>query len=345
MLQTLMYAPGDVRVEEAPVPHAIKPSDAVIRVVRACVCGSDLWPFRGIEKPYENGPVTMGHEYIGEIVELGTSVAGLAKGDFVVGSFATSDGTCPICKVGYPSDCVHRDFVGAAQAQYLRVSNAEGTLVKVGDGSTPDEDLFPSLLAASDVFGTGYYGAWAADVTPHTDSVVVVGDGAVGLEAVLSAKMLGAKHVIAMSRHEDRAAIAREFGADQIVAERGEEGIARVKELTDGLGAQSVVEAVGTQQSMMQAIGSTRRGGSVGFVGVSHDQSIDGEMLFFSAIHLHGGPAPVRRWLPEFVDKIMHREINPGRVFTEELPLQKASQAYRDMDERREIKVMLNPWA
>lgn len=340
MWQTMMYGPRDVRVEQVPEPRILKPTDAVIKVALACICGSDLWPYRGLEG--DQWPRTMGHEYIGEVVEVGSEVRKVKVGQFVVGSFATSDGTCELCRSGYQSHCVNREFAGASQAQYFRVNQADGTLVAT-DG-LPERDLWPSLLTASDVLGAGYYGAHAAEVGPGK-TVVVVGDGAVGLMGVLSARMLGAERIIAMSRHADRAALARELGATDVVPERGEEGVAHVKELTGGLGAHSVIEAVGTQQSMEQAIGSARPGGHVGFVGVSHGQTIDGNRLFFSGVHLHGGPAPVRAWLPELIEAIERREIDPGRVFDLRLPLTRAGEGYAAMDERRAVKVLLDPWA
>ena len=339
MRGVIMHAPGDVTVEDRPVPHVVEPTDAVLRVEIACICGSDLWPYRGLQ-PVEESP--MGHEYIGTVVEVGSEVKNVAVGDFVVGSFCLSDNSCEICASGYQSRCVNGGFMGDTQAQYTRVPQADGTLVVVPGGRPDDPELLASLLAASDVLGTGWFGAVAAEAGPGR-TVAVVGDGAVGLSAVLAAKTLGAERVIAMSRHEDRAALAREFGADVVVAERGDEGAARVKELTGGLGAHSVVEAVGNQVSMDQAIACCRPGGNIGFVGVSHDQQIDGGALFFSGLHLHGGPAPVRRFLPDLIDRILRKEIDPGRVFTMRLPLERAAEGYRAMDERRAIKVLLEP--
>jgi threonine dehydrogenase-like Zn-dependent dehydrogenase len=284
----------------------------------------------------------MGHEYAGIVEEVGGSVATIRPGQFVVGSFFASDNTCEICRAGYQSSCVHREGVGAggAQAEFLRVPLADGTLVATPD--IPADDLMPSLLAASDVLGTGWFGAVAAAAGPG-QRVAVVGDGAVGLLGILSAKQLGAEQIIALSRHESRQQLAREFGATDIVAERGDEGVAAVKELTDGLGAHSVIEAVGTQESMLQAIRSTRAGGHVGYVGVSHDVTLPGEEMFFSHVHLHGGPAPVRRFLPELIDLIWNRTIDPGKVFDLTLPLDQAAEGYRAMDERRAIKVFLRP--
>jgi threonine dehydrogenase-like Zn-dependent dehydrogenase len=261
-------------------------------------------------------------------------------GDFVVGSFFASDNTCEICLAGYQTHCIHRQ-PGAAtggQSEYLRVPLADGTLVPTP--GQPEPDLIPSLLAASDVLGTGWFAAVAAEVGPGK-TVAVVGDGAVGLLGILAAKQLGAERIIAMSRHADRQALAREFGATEIVEERGDAGVERIKELTAGLGAHSVIEAVGTQESMMQAIRAARAGGHVGYVGVSHDVSLDGQELFFSGVHLHGGPAPVRRFLPELIQLIWDRRIDPGKVFDLTLPLEEAAEGYRAMDERRAIKVLL----
>lgn len=324
-----------VIVEDRPRPTLLAPTDAIIQVAAACVCGSDLWYYRGIN---DRADSPMGHEYVGVVVEVGDEVHTIAPGDFVVGSFFASDNTCEICQAGYQSRCVHAELVGAAQAEFLRVPLADGTLVATP--GMPDADLIPSLLTASDVLGTGWFGAVAAEAGPGK-TVVVVGDGAVGLLAVLAAKQLGAERIIAMSRNPARQALAREFGATDIVEERGDEGIAMVRELTGGLGAHSVVEAVGTHESMMQAIRSTRPGGHVGYVGVPHDVEYPAQELFFSTIHLHGGPAPVRRFLPDLIDRIMKREINPGLVFDLELPLEDAAEAYKAMDERRAIKALL----
>jgi threonine dehydrogenase-like Zn-dependent dehydrogenase len=335
-----MYAPGDIRVEDRVDPRIVAPTDAIIRLSATSICGSDLWPYRGVDAVH--GPSPMGHEYAGIVEEAGSAVTTIRPGQFVVGSFFASDNTCEICRAGYQSSCVHREGVGAggAQAEFLRVPLADGTLVATPD--IPADDLLPSLLAASDVLGTGWFGAVAAAVGPG-QGVAVVGDGAVGLLGILSAKQLGAEQIIALSRHEPRQQLAREFGATDIVAERGAEGVAAVKELTDGLGAHSVIEAVGTQESMLQAIRSTRAGGHVGYVGVSHDVTLPGKEMFFSHVHLHGGPAPVRRFLPELIDLIWNHTIDPGKVFDLTLPLDQAAEGYRAMDERRAIKVLLQP--
>ncbi len=333
-----LYGARDVRVEDVPMPTIREDGDAIIQLAAACVCGSDLWPYRGIDPITE--PITVGHEYCGTVIEVGPSVTSVKPGDFVVGSFFASDGTCEICRSGYPSGCVNRHGMGAenCQAEYLRVPMSDGTLVATS--RQPEPDLIPHLLAASDVLGTGWFAAKAAEVGPGK-TVAVIGDGAVGLLAVLAAKELGAERIIAMSRHEPRQKLALEFGATDIVNERGDEGVARIKELTGGLGVHSALEAVGTQESLMQAIRSTRRGGHVGFVGVLHGVEIPGPEFFMSHVHLHGGPAPVRAYLPDLIGRIMDRRIQPGKVFDLELPFDQAAEAYAAMDERRAIKALL----
>jgi len=340
MRAVIMHGPGDVRVENRPDPVIEQPTDAIIRLAATCVCGSDLWPYRGQDKA--DGPAPMGHEYAGIVEATGRDVRNVKPGDFVIGSFFASDNTCEICQAGYQSRCIHAQPVGAigTQAELARIPLADGTLVPTP--GMPGPDLVPSLLAASDVLGTGWFAAEAAAAGPGK-TVAVVGDGAVGLLAVLAARQFGAEQVIAMSRHEPRQQLAREFGATAIVTERGDAGVARIKELTRGYGAHSVVEAVGTQASMMQAIRSTRPGGHVGYVGVSHDVTLAGDELFFSGVHLHGGPAPVRRYLPELIDLIWRGTINPGKVFDLTLPLAEAAQAYQAMDQRRSVKALLIP--
>jgi threonine dehydrogenase-like Zn-dependent dehydrogenase len=282
----------------------------------------------------------MGHEYCGIVEEVGSAVTTFKTGQFVIGSFFASDNTCPHCKAGYQSSCQHKEFVGTAQAPLLRVPLADGTLVATPE--VPPDDLIPSLLAASDVLGTGWFAAVAANVKPGA-TVAVVGDGAVGLLGVLSARQMGAGRVIAMSRHAPRQKLARKFGATDIVSERGDEAVARIRELTKGIGADSVLECVGTQESMMQAIGSTRPGGYIGYVGVPHGVELNGEKLFYAHVHLHGGPAPVRRFLPELIDLVWNRKIDPGKVFDLTLPLDQVAEGYRAMDERRAIKALLRP--
>jgi threonine dehydrogenase-like Zn-dependent dehydrogenase len=338
MRGVIMYAPGDVRVEDRDDPVIEQPTDAIIRVAAACICGSDLWPYRGADAVTR--PTPMGHEYVGIVEQVGDDVQNVKVGDFVVGSFFASDNTCEICQAGYQSRCVHAVPMGAigTQAERLRVPLADGTLVATPSEPTPNQ--LRSLLAASDVLGTGWFAAVAAEVGPGK-TVAVVGDGAVGLLGILAAKQLGAERIIAMSRHADRQELARRFGATDIVEERGDAGVAKIKELTNGLGAHSVIEAVGTQESMMQAIRATRAGGHVGYVGVSHDVELPGRELFFSGVHLHGGPAPVRRFLPELIDLIMTDRIDASAVFDLTLPLEDAAEGYKAMDERRATKVLL----
>ena len=340
MRGVMLYGPYDVRVQERPDPTIIELTDAIIRLPATCVCGSDLWPYRGVDPVTQ--PTPMGHEYAGIVEEVGSEVRLIKPGQFVVGSFFASDNTCPICQAGYQSRCVHAELIGAegTQAQLARIPLADGTLVATPD--LPPDDLIPSLLSASDVLGTGWFAADAAAAGPGK-TVAVVGDGAVGLLAVLAAKQMGAERIIAMSRNATRQRLAREFGATDIVTERGDEGVARIKDMTGGLGAHSVVEAVGTQESMLQAIRSTRPGGSVGYVGVSHGVELPGEELFFAEVHLLGGPAPVRRYLPELIELIWRRQIDPGKVFDLALPLEQAAEGYRAMDERRAIKTLLRP--
>src|SRR5437870_3796696 len=291
MRGAVLYAPGDVRFEERDDPRIIKPTDAIIRMSATCVCGSDLWPYRGANPVTQ--PTPMGHEYCGIVEEVGSAVTAVKPGQFVIGSFFASDNTCPNCQVGYQSSCQHKELVGTAQAPLLRVPLADGTLVPTP--GVPSDDMVPSLLALSDVMGTGWFAAHAANVMPGK-TVVVVGDGA-----------------------------------------------ARIKELTSGIGADSALECVGTQESMMQAIRSTRPGGSVGYVGVPHGVELNGEELFFTHVRLHGGPAPVRRFLPELIELVWNRKINPGKVFDLTLPLDRVAEGYRAMDERRAIKTLLCP--
>jgi threonine dehydrogenase-like Zn-dependent dehydrogenase len=336
MKGAVLYGPRDVRFETLDDPKILKPTDAILRLSASCICGSDLWPYRGAQ-PVEQ-PTPMGHEYCGIVEEVGRDVRNVKKGQFVIGSFVASDDTCAICHHGYQSRCVQGEFMRGAQAPLLRVPLADGTLVPTPE--LPSVEMLPDLLAVSDVLGTGWFAADAANARPGS-TVVVVGDGAVGLLGVLAAKQMGAERIIAMSGHAARQKLAREFGATDIVTERGDEGVARIKELTKGLGADSVLECVGTQQSMQQAIKSTRPGGYVGYVGVPHGVALDGQQLFFSEIHLHGGPAPVRRYLPELIDLVWRGSINPGKVFDLTLPLDQVAEGYRAMDERRAIKTML----
>jgi len=334
----VLYGPRDIRFEERDAPTIVKPTDAIIRMAATCVCGSDLWPYRGINPVPQ--PTPMGHEYCGIVEEVGPAVTSIKRGQFVIGSFFASDNTCPNCQAGYQSSCQRAEFVGTAQAPLLRVPLADGTLVATPD--VPPPDMVPSLLALSDVMGTGWFAADAANVKP-AKTVAVVGDGAVGLLGVLSAQQMGAERIIAMSRHESRLKLAREFGATDIVTERGDEGVARIRELTGGIGADSVLECVGTQEAMTQAIRSARKGGYVGFVGLPHGVQLDGQELFYAHVHLHGGPAPVRRFLPQLIDLVWNEKIRPGKVFDLTLPLDQVAEAYRAMDQRRAIKTLLRP--
>jgi threonine dehydrogenase-like Zn-dependent dehydrogenase len=338
MQGAVLYGARDVRFEDRAEPTIIEPTDVIVSLPLTCICGSDLWPYRGIQAVA--GPVPMGHEYCGIVEEVGRGVTSIARGQFVIGSFFASDNTCPHCRAGYQTSCQHKQPVIGAQAPRLRVPLADGTLVATHDA--PHPDMFPSMLALSDVMGTGWFAAEAANVKPGA-TVVVVGDGAVGLLAVLSARHMGAERIIAMSRHEPRQKLAREFGATDIVTERGDGGVERIKQLTQGVGADSVLECVGTQESMMQAIRCTRPGGSIGYVGVPHGVTLDGADLFFRHVRLLGGPAPVRRYLPRLIDLVLRGTISPGKVFDLVLPLDRVADGYRAMDERRAIKTLLRP--
>ncbi len=336
MRATMLYGPGDVRCEEVAEPKILKPTDAIIRLSATCICGSDLWPFRGANEV--TAPMAMGHEYCGIVEEVGSAVKTVRPGQFVVGSFCLSDNTCPHCRFGFQSSCEQREFMSGAQAPLARVPLADGTLVATAE--LPADDLIPSLLATSDVLGTGWYAAYAAGVQEGS-TAVVVGDGAVGLMGVLAARQMGAGRIIAMSRHKTRQDLALDFGATDIVSERGDDGIACIKDMTDGVGADCVLECVGTQEAMTQAMNSARPGGKIGFVGVPHGVQFDGQALFFAQKSLLGGPAPVRRFLPYLMDLVLERTINPGKVFDLELPLADAAEGYRAMDERRAIKTLL----
>jgi threonine dehydrogenase-like Zn-dependent dehydrogenase len=338
MQATILYGPRDIRFEECDAPTIMKPTDAVIRIAATCVCGSDLWPYRGINAV--TAPTPMGHEYCGIVEQIGSAVKSIKPGQFVIGSFFASDNACPHCHHGYQTSCQQKEFVGGAQAPLLRVPLADGTLVATPD--VPPDHMLPSLLATSDVLGTGWFAADAANVKPGM-TVAVVGDGAVGLLGVLSAKQMGAERIIAMSAHAMRQKLAREFGATDVVTERGDEGVEQIMEMTKGVGADAVLECVGTQQSMMQAINSTRPGGGVGYVGVPHGVELDGGNLFYTHVRLHGGPAPVRRYLPKLIGLVWSGKIHPGKVFDLTLPLDQVAEGYRAMDERRAIKTLLRP--
>ncbi len=336
MLGTMLYGPRDVRCEEVPEPRILKPTDAIIRLAAACICGSDLWPYRGLNEI--TSPLAMGHEYCGVVEEIGDAVTTVRPGQFVVGSFCLSDNTCPHCRFGFQSSCEQREFMTGAQARYARVPLADGTLVATPE--IPEDDLIPSLLATSDVLGTGWYAADAARVQSGS-TVVVVGDGAVGLMGVLAANQMGAGRIIAMSGHKTRQNLAIEFGATDIVSERGDAGVAQVRALTGNIGADAVLECVGLEESMRQAINCARPGAMVGYVGVPHGVNLDGQAMFFSQVGMLGGPAPVRRFLPYLMNLVLERRINPGKVFDLTLPLVDVAEGYRAMDERRAIKTML----
>ncbi|WP_285726897.1 zinc-binding dehydrogenase [Psychromicrobium xiongbiense] len=353
MLATMIHAPRDIRVEEQPLPTIALPTDAVVRVVAACVCGSDLWPYRGVRPTHQ--PHGIGHELVGIVEEVGADVSTVKPGDFVISPFTMGDGTCVNCRNGWNQACEHLTGFGGpdatghlvqgAQSAYVRIPYADGTLQVVpGD---PAPELIPHLLTLADVMSTGHHAAVSAQVGPGS-TVVVVGDGAVGLCAVLASKRLGARRIIAMSRHADRQALALEFGATDIVAERGEAGIERVRELLTEDGeprmADSALECVGTAESMDQALRSVRAGGYLGFVGVPAGGSqFPIRYLFDSNIHVAGGMAPAHRYIPELLPEVLDGSLQPGKVFDLELPLAEAAEAYRAMDERRAIKVLLRP--
>ena len=333
----IIHAAGDVRYEHRPDPVLLAPTDAIVATVAACVCGSDLWRYRGSSPVAE--PTPIGHEYIGVVEAVGAEVTTVKPGDFVVGGFTHSDNTCPVCRKGATCNCQHGGGYEGCQAEKIRIPNADGTLLATP--GRPDDDLLPSLLALSDVMCTGWHGAVSAGVAPG-ETVVVVGDGAVGLCAVLAAVQLGAATVIAMSRHADRQAIAREFGATHVIAERGAEGLANLRELTEGIGADRVIECVGTVDARLMAVDACRPGGMIGLLGVPHG-ALPVDRLFWENKGIKGGPAHVRAYLPELLELVWNRTINPGRVFDLELPLSEVAEGYRAMDERRAIKALLWP--
>ena len=338
MRSTVIHGAGDIRVEDRPDPSIVEPTDAVVRTVAACVCGSDLWRYRGIAPVPK--PTPIGHEYVGIVEEVGGDVTAVRPGQFVVGGFLHSDNTCAVCRVGMQANCPHGGGYQGCQSEAIRIPNADGTLIATPEH--PDDAMVPSLLALSDVMATGWHAAVSAEVR-EGGTVVVVGDGAVGLSGVLAATQLGAGRIIAMSRHADRQALATEFGATDIVAERGDEGIEKVMELTDGLGADSVLECVGTHDSVIQALRSARPGGMVGWVGVPHVTDIPQEHMFWRNVGLRGGVAPVRAYLPDLLERTLDGRIEPGKVFDLTLPLEQAAEAYAAMDERRSIKTLLRP--
>ena len=349
MLATLLYGPKDIRLEEVPDPVLHRPTDAIVRVVAACVCGSDLWGYRGIRPTAQ--PRRIGHELVGVVEAIGAEVTTVHPGDFVIAPFALGDGTCPHCRNGFPTSCVQGVMWGGLDHEGLLVDGAQGELVRapfadanlVATPTYPADELIPSLLALSDVMGTGHHAAISARVG-RGSTVVVVGDGAVGLCAVLAAARLGAGRIVAMSRHADRQAMAREFGATDVVAERGPEGVAAVLELLAGVGADSVLECVRTKESMQQALATTRPGGHVGYVGVpAGGPELPVGQMFGANLNVAGGVAPVRTYLPELLADVLAGTIDPGRVFDLTVPLAEVARAYSAMDERRAIKTMLRP--
>lgn len=338
MRGTVIYGAGDVRSEELPEPTIVTSADAIIRNAATCVCGSDLWEYRGINPVVK--PTPFGHEYCGVVEAVGSDVRTIKPGQFVIGSFFASDGTCRNCHNGFQTSCLNRELVGGCQAELVRVPMADGSLVALDE--RPDAEQIPDLLTLSDVMATGWFAADAANVASGM-TVVVIGDGAVGQCAVLAAHAKGAERIIAMSRHEARQALARDLGATDIVAERGDEGVAIIKDMTAGIGADAVLECVGTAQSMHQAIHSARPGAVVGSVGLPHEISVSGEQLFYGHVGLRGGLAPARRFLPELIKLVLDGRITPGKVFDLSLPLAQVADAYRAMDERRAIKALLRP--
>jgi threonine dehydrogenase-like Zn-dependent dehydrogenase len=349
MRATVIHGERDVRLEEVPEPRLSTGGDAIVRVVASCVCGSDLWPYRGVTPTTQ--PHRIGHEFVGIVEEVGPEVHTIRPGDFVIAPFYDCDMTCINCVNGVSTSCLNGGWWGAddriggfadgGQGEFVRVPHADGSLVATP--GQPDASLIPGLLTLADVMGTGHHAAVSAGVTLGS-TVVVVGDGAVGLCAVIAAKRLGASHIVAMSRHPQRQALAREFGATDIVDERGDDGVARITAMFDGIGADCVLECVGTKESMDQAIRSTRPGGTVGYVGVPNGGSeLPIRSLFGSNIGVNGGVAPVRNYIEELLPEVLSGAINPGRVFDLELPLAEVAEAYAAMDERRAIKVLLRP--
>jgi len=340
-----MYRAGDVRIENVPDAHIIEPTDALIKISAACICGSDLWPYKEL-KAEEHGR-RMGHEAIGIVESVGADVRTVKPGDVVVMPFAYSDGMCSFCREGLNTSCVHGGFFGVggpadgAQAEALRVPQADGTLFALPAGK--DKILMPSLLTLSDVMGTGHHAARSARVSKGK-KVAVIGDGAVGLCGIIAARRLGAEQIIILGHHPDRIALAKEFGATDVVKERGQEAVERVRELTGGFGAHSILECVGTEQAMLSAIGMARPGGAIGRVGVPHYEVIPASQpAFYNNVTVSGGPAPVRAYINELLPDILEGRIHPGRVFDRTVSLDDVPNGYRAMNERKSIKVMVTP--
>jgi threonine dehydrogenase-like Zn-dependent dehydrogenase len=344
MRATVMYEAGDVRIEKVPDPRIIESTDAILRVTRACICGSDLWPYQQME--HIDGGRVMGHEAIGIVEDVGADVRKIKRGDFVIMPFAFSDGTCEFCHEGLQTSCVHGGFfgtteAGGAQAEAVRIPQADGTLFVLPNEKA--DALLPSLLTLSDVMGTGHHAAVVAKVGPGK-KVAVVGDGAVGLCGVIAARRLGAERIIILGRHKDRIALAKEFGATDVVSERGEEAVERVRALTDGLGVHSVLECVGHGQSMETAIKIARAGGAIGRVGVpQHEAMPASETAWYNNLTVSGGPAPVRAYIDELLPDVLAGKIEPGRVFDQTVGLDGVPNGYRSMNDREAIKVMVKP--
>jgi threonine dehydrogenase-like Zn-dependent dehydrogenase len=345
MRATVMHRAGDVRIETVPDATLNHPTDAVIRITRACICGSDLWPYNDL--PATSGGQQMVHEAIGLVEAVGADVHRIKVGDLVIMPFAYSDGACMFCDEGLPTSCLHGGFfgnggeAGGAQAGALRIPQADGTLYPIPVG--PDDALMPSLLTLSDVMGTGHHAAVTARVAPGK-RVAVVGDGAVGLCGVIAAKRLGAEQIIILGRHPERIALAKAFGATDVVSERGAAAIERVRELTGGFGAHAVLECVGSQQAIVTAVGIARPGGAIGRVGVPHYEAVPaGQPTFFGNISVAGGPAPVRAYIEELLPDVMEGRIEPGRDFDRIVALDGVPDGYRAMNERQALKVMVRP--
>jgi threonine dehydrogenase-like Zn-dependent dehydrogenase len=344
MRATVMYGAGDVRVEDVPDARLVDPGEALVRVTRAAICGSDLWPYKSME-PSDPGR-RMGHEFIGVVQEVGAEVTSIRAGDLVASPFLWSDGTCVLCNEGMHPSCLHGgrygdDGVDGGQGEAVRVPQADGTLVRLP--VEPDDALMPSLLTLTDVMSTGHHAALSARVGPGK-SVVVVGDGAVGLCGVIAARRLGAEQIVILGRHADRIALARDFGATDVVSERGDEAVERVRELTDGLGAHSVLECVGLEEATVTALKSARPGGAVGRVGVPQEASIsEGESTFFENVTISGGPAPARAYMEELLSDVLEGRIEPGRVFDRAGSLEDVPDGYRAMNDREALKVMIEP--
>jgi len=343
MRATVMYGAFDVRVEEVPDATLVEPTDAVVSVTRAGICGSDLWPYKSME-PSETGR-RMGHEFVGVVEDAGAEVRSLERGDFVIAPFLWCDGTCVFCREGLQTSCLHRGRYGdpgvdGGQGEAVRVPQADGTLVALP--TQPDDMLLPSLVTLSDVMSTGHHAALAARVGPGK-TVAVVGDGAVGLCGVIASKRLGAERVILLGRHRERTALGREFGADEVVEERGEEAIERVHELTDGFGPHSVLECVGVEQAIATAVELARPGGAVGRVGIPQQESFPAGVAFWKNVAVGGGPAPARAYIEELLPDVLEGRIEPGRVFDRTTGLDGVPDGYRAMNDREALKVLVEP--